>query len=206
MAQLSNVVGIASGLLIAGTTLAEAASDHSKFALDARGLALIPISSDLYSTAGGFGLGLYYRPSRRLQLDLGVDLGLDALKVSARYVDENGQTGTLSDREAIAYLGARYLFPNRADSLIGSIGVGLAGGQYGESGPGQCDTCGTRNGLGGYGVVGIERYFGRTKKIGLGVEARYARLSMTATQIGTFSVASSTDGWLSFVGRFILRF
>ncbi|MCI0623198.1 MAG: hypothetical protein L0387_16340 [Acidobacteria bacterium] len=82
------------------------------------------------------------------------------------------------------------------DVVIGGINLGKL-----------CEaSCERRYGLGGYGLTRFEYLIGDSRRVGVGVMARFTRARLRGGYLSRFGNSSDTDQWFQFGGTVSLRF
>ncbi len=166
----------------------------------------------LYENSFGLNLGYGYRFHRNFQADFAFETLFGAARVRDYYRTDFGDL-RIKDYQFLLPLGARAILPVAGERVLFYGGGGGAYIRYQERirQPSDylridCPVCGTRDGWGYYGLLGVSVALDRAKVFRLGVTSRVYRADIHGDAIGPVPGARTRDQWVNVTGEFGLSF
>jgi hypothetical protein len=169
---------------------------------------------DLFDTSFLAGFGYGYRFHQFFQADVGFDTLFGAAGVRDFVPTYYGNL-RIKDYQHFLPFGGRAILPFASDRIHvygGGGGVymryterirqpyGNAGFQF------DCDVCSSRQGVGYYGLVGVDVALDRAQNFRLGVGGRVIRGETDGDPFGAVPPRTTRDNWINIFGRFSFSF
>lgn len=159
-------------------------------------------STAYLNTAPIISVGYGYRFNRLFQADAGFQLAFGAAN---NQNPEQTDVGVVQggDHEYMLPLGGRIYLPLHLHRIEASVGAGGVYLHYSETAPsnpyygssGNCYTCTSRGGWGGYGLGNVSYFLDENHSLHVGVTFQYIAGSTNGQPVASIPAVKTTDHW-----------